>query len=54
MRRWLFAAGFMILVAGPVVKFWSDTIGTAVIFFGLLVITVGIVWWGIDKIRQKK
>ncbi len=54
MRRRLFAAGFMILVAVPIAKIWSADLSSAVIFFGLLVITVGVVWWCIDKIRQKK
>jgi uncharacterized membrane-anchored protein len=53
-RRWLFAAGFMILVAGPIVKFWSDDIGSGIILFGLLVIAVGVVWWAVDKLRKKK
>jgi len=44
----------MILVAGPIVKFWSDDIGSGIILFGLLVIAVGVVWWAVDKLRKKK
>jgi len=53
-RRWLFAAGFMILVAVPIAKFLSADLASVVIFLGLLCISAGVVWWGIDKIRQKK
>jgi len=53
-RRWLFAAGFMIIAAVPIAKFLSADLASVVIFLGLLAITVVVVWWGIDKIRQKK
>jgi hypothetical protein len=53
-RRWLFAAGFVILVIGPIVKIWFDAIGNGILALGLLIIAGGVVWWLVDRIKSKK
>jgi len=52
MGKWIAGAGIVILVIAAVINVWSEAI--AIVYVGLAVVFIGVIWWLIENLFCKK